>query len=70
MRPVATIDGSPLDMQGMDIGILEFKTLLTAEAEEISWKMINQVHNLSNSKISLEDVEQDKEISQPSLNFK
>ena len=45
----------------MDIGILEFKTLLTAEAEEISWKMINQVHNISNSKISLDDVEQDKE---------
>ena len=58
MRPVVCEDGSPLDMmQNMDVGILEFKTLLTAEAEEISWKMINQVHNLSNSKISIEDNE-------------
>ena len=42
MRPVVGEDGAPLDMmENMDVGILEFKTLLTAEAEEISWKMIN-----------------------------
>ena len=71
MRPVVGEDGSPLDMmQNMDVGILEFKTLLTAEAEEISWKMISQVHNLSNSKISIEDNEHEKEFLSPSLNFK
>ena len=39
-RPVVETDGQALLMQGMDIGIMEFKTLLVEEAEEISQKMI------------------------------
>ena len=46
-------------MEGIDVGILEFKTLLTAEGEEISFKMINEVQNLSTSKISIEEIEKE-----------
>ena len=68
MRPVLQKDGSALDMQGIDVGILEFKTLLTAEGEEISFKMINEVQNLSMPEISIEEME--KETSGPQLSFK
>ena len=68
MRPVLQEDGSALNMQGIDVGILEFKTLLTAEGEEISFKMINEVQNLSTSKISIEEIE--KETTQPQFSFK
>jgi hypothetical protein len=68
MRPVMQEDGSALNMQGIDVGILEFKTLLTAEGEEISFKMINEVQNLSTSKISIEEIE--KETTQPQFSFK
>ena len=36
-------NGKPISMKGLDMGVLEFKTLLTEEAEEISQKMIAQV---------------------------
>ena len=48
-RPVVANE-QPGQFAGLDLGVLEFKTLLTAEAFEISQKMIAQVYEICNKR--------------------